>query len=48
MKRKTYKKLGEYGISRELKGKTLRYKTKLYTAPSEEELFDYLKEKGIL
>lgn len=47
-KYKTFRKLGEYGISKELKGKTLRYKTKLYTAPSEEELFDYLKEKGIL
>lgn len=45
---KTYRKINEYGISRECGKSVLRYDTKIYSARREKELMNYLKEKGIL
>lgn len=47
-KYKSYRKVNEYGISRECGKTVLRYDRKLYTARKERELIAYLKEKGIL
>lgn len=47
-KYRSYRKINEYGISRECGKTVLRYNSKIYTARKERELIDYLKEKGIL
>lgn len=48
MKQKRYRKMGEYGIKSLNETYQFRQSKKLYTARTERELMQYLKEKGIL
>lgn len=46
--KKKFKKIGDYGILTHKHTYQLRQQKKLYSARTEKELLEYLKEKGIL
>lgn len=47
-KKRTYKQIGEYGIKSRKHAYQFQQLKKIYTARTEKELLEYLKEKGIL